>query len=208
MKLFYSPGACSLSPHIVMAELNMAYEIEAVDMKNKTCASGDFKSINIKGAVPAIKLDSGDVLTEGAIIAQYLADQKADQTLLGKFGTMERTRTLEWMNYIATEVHRSFSPLFGADKTFSNTTTASDVKDFAKKTLNDKLNFITEKLGNNDYLSGNTFTIADAYMFTCLSWSKHVGLDLSSYANINNYLKRISERPAVIRAMKEEGLIK
>lgn len=209
MKLYYSPGACSLAPHIVMAELNMAYEIEAVDTKTKTTANGnDFKSVTIKGQVPALKMDNGEVLTEGAIISQYLADQNPNNTLLGKFGTLERTRTLEWMNFIATEVHKGFSPLWSAEKSYTNTTTQNDVKNYYTKNLLDKCNFITEKLGNNNFLMGDNFTIADAYLFTCLSWSKYVGVDISNYSNINNYMKRISERPAVMRAMKEEGLIK
>jgi glutathione S-transferase len=208
MKLYYSPGACSLAPHIVMAELNMAYEIEAVNLKDKTCATGDYKHINMKGAVPALKMDSGEILTEGAIISQYLADHKNDGTLLAKFGTTERFRTLEWMNFIATDIHKNFSPVFAAEKMFKTTETQNEVKNVFKTTLNDKLNFIAEKLGQNDYLMGKTFTIADAYLFTCLSWTKYVGMDLTTWSNINSYMKRVSERPAVIKAMKEEGLIK
>ncbi len=209
MKLYYSPGACSLAPHIVMAELNMAYELESVNTKDKTCASGDYRQINPKGAVPAIKMDNGEVLTEGAIISQYLCDvNDTNNTILAKYGTTERFRTLEWMNYIATEVHKSFSPLFFADKVYSNTETQTDVKNFAKKSITDKVTFVSEKLGNNDYLMGKNFTIADAYMFTVLSWAKYVGMDFSNFSNVSNYLKRVSERPAVMRAMKEEGLLK
>lgn len=208
MKLYYSAGSCALAPHIVMAELNMVYELEAVNLKDKTCASGDFRQINMKGAVPALKMENGEVLTEGAIISQYLADQKNDGTLLAKFGTTERFRTLEWMNFVATEVHKSFSPLFFADKAYKNVDTQTDVKNYAKTTLNDKFVFIAEKLGQNEYLTGSQFTIADAYMFTCLSWAKYVGLDYSNLSNLNAYMTRISERPAVIRAMKEQGLIK
>lgn len=208
MKLYYSTGACSLAPHIVMAELNMVYEIEAVNMKEKTTASGDYYKVNSKGAVPALRMENGEILTEGAIISQYLADLKNDGIILGKFGTNERVRTLEWMNYVATEVHKGFSPLFSASSVYSNVQTQNDVKAAALKTLNDKCHFIAEKLGQNDYLMGKQFTIADAYMFTCLNWSKFVGLDLNMWSNISNFMKRVSERPAVIRAMKEEGMIK
>lgn len=208
MKLYYSPGACSLATHIVMAELKMAYEIEAVNLKNKTCASGDFRQLNMKGSVPALNMDNGEVLTEVATISQYLCDLAPDHSLLAKYGTLERFRTLEWMNFIATEVHKSFSPLFFANEVYANVTTQNDVKDFAKQTLISKVTYISEKLGNNVYLMGDTFTIADAYLFTCLSWAKYVGLDFSNFSNISNYLKTISERPAVIRAMKEEGLLK
>ena len=208
MKLYYSPGACSLAPHIVMAELNMAYEIDAVDLKNKTCSTGDYKNINMKGAVPALKMDNGEILTEGAIISQYLADHKNDGTMLGKFGTADRFRTLEWMNYIATDIHKNFSPLFAADKMFTTTQTQTDVKNCFKTILTDKFNFVAEKLGQNDYLMGKDFTIADAYMFTCMSWAKYVGMDMATWSNLNTYMKRVSERPAVMKAMKEEGLLK
>ena len=208
MKLYYSTGACSLAPHIVMAELNMAYELEAVNLKDKTCASGDYRQVNMKGAVPALKMDNGEVLTEGAIISQYLCDMNAENTLLAKYGTTERFRTLEWMNFIATEVHKNFSPLFFAERAYKNTDTQNDVKNFARTTLNDKFVFISEKLGTNDFLTGKTFTIADAYLFTCMNWAKYVGLDYSNYSNITNFMKRVSERPAVMRAMKEEGMLK
>lgn len=208
MKLFYSTGACSLAPHIVMAELNMVYELEAVNLKDKTCVSGDYKKINMKGSVPALKMENGEILTEGAIISQYLADLKNDGTILPKFGTNERFRALEWMNYIATEVHKNFSPLFFAERLYSNVDTQNDVKTSYRKMLADKCNYIAERLGQNDYLTGKQFTIADAYMFTCLNWSKYVGLDLNQWSNITNFMKRVSERPAVMRAMKEEGMLK
>lgn len=208
MKLYYSTGACSLAPHIVMAELNMAYELEAVNLKDKTCASGDYRQINMKGAVPALKMDNGEVLTEGAIISQYLCDLNPENTLLAKYGTTERFRTLEWMNYIATEFHKSFSPLFFADRVYKSTETQNDVKNFYKASLTDKFAFISEKLGSNDFLTGKNFTIADAYLFTCMNWAKYVGLDYSNYSNITNFMNRVSERPAVMRAMKEEGMLK
>lgn len=208
MKLYYSAGTCSLAPHIVMAELNMAYELEAVNLKEKTIASGDYRTISPKGQVPALKMDNGEILTEGAIISQYLADQKNEGLILGKFGTLERTRTLEWMNFVATEIHKNFSPLFGAERIYTSVETQNDVKNNYKKVLTDKFGYISEKLGTNDFLTGKQFTIADAYMFTCLSWSKLVGLDYSNYTNLTNFMKRVSERPAVIKAMKEEGLIK
>lgn len=208
MKLYYSPGACSLAPHIVMAELGMAYEIEAVNLTDKTCSTGDYKNINMKGSVPALKMDSGDILTEGAIISQYLADFKNDGTMLAKFGTTERFRTLEWMNFIAMDIHKNFSALFGANKNFTQTETQNDVKTCYSKILNDKLNFLAEKLGPNPYLMGHEFTIADAYLFTCLCWTKYVGMDINNWTNLKTYMNRISERPAVIKAMKEEGLLK
>lgn len=210
MKLYYKAGACALAPHIVMAELNMAYEIEAVDLKTKMTANNtNFLDISIKGQIPALKMDSGEVLTEGAIISQYLCDNSnAPTTMLGQYGTLERLRTLEWMNFIATECHKNFSPLFSADMVYKNEETKTEVKNYYKKTLNDKFTFLAEKLGTNDFLTGKNFTIADAYLFTVMSWSKFVGLDYSNYTNLTNYMNRISERPAVMKAMREEGLIK
>ncbi len=208
MKLFYKAGTCSLAPHIVMNELNMVYEIEAVDLATKVSASGDYKKINPKGSVPALRMDNGEILTEGAIISQYLADQKTDSGLLPKFGTMERYRTLEMMNFIATEVHKSFSPLFGADRIVKNVEGKTEMKMFYVETLKSKVGLVSEKLGTNDFLMGKQFTICDAYLFTVLSWSKHVGLDLSAWSNVMSYMNRVSERPAVMKAMKAEGLIK
>lgn len=208
MKLYYSAGACSLANHIVMAELNMAYELEAVNLKDKSCASGDFRQINPIGSVPALKMDNNEILTESAIISQYLCDMNAENTMLAKYGTLERFKTLEWMNFIATEVHKSFTPLFGAERMYQSVETQNDVKNFCKKNIMNKVSFISEKLGQNDFLTGKTFTIADAYMFTVLGWGKYVGVEYTDYSNVMNYLKRISERPSVIRALKEEGLIK
>lgn len=210
MKLYYKAGACALAPHIVMAELNMAYEIEAVDLKTKmTANNANFLDISIKGQIPALKMDSGEVLTEGAIISQYLCDStNAPTTLLGQYGTLERLRTLEMMNFIATEVHKNFSPLFSADSVYQNEETKTEVKNYYKNTLTTKFTFINEKLGTNDFLTGTNFTIADAYLFTCVNWAKFVGLDYSNLTNLTNYMNRVSERPSVMRAMREEGMIK
>ncbi len=207
MKLFYKAGACSLAPHIVMAELNMVYEIEAVDLATKQCASGDYRKINPKGSVPAIRMDNGEILSEGAVIGQYLADQKMDSGLIPKFGTLERYRCLELMNFIATDIHKTFSPLFSADRIIKNVEGKTEMKMFFVETLKSKVAMVSEKLGTNDYLMGKQFTIADAYLFTVLGWSKHVGLDLSAWTNVSSYMNRVSERPAVMKAMKEEGLI-
>lgn len=208
MKLYYAQGACSLTPHIVMAELNRVYELEQVNLKDKTCASGDFNKINPKGSVPALLMDNGELLTESAVICQYLCDNTNEQTLLGKFGSMERTRTLEWMNFIATDIHKNFSPLFFARSIVKNEEGRNELLNYYRNSLNNKFALISEKLGTNDYLMGKTFTIADAYLFTCMNWCQYVGLDYSKYTNVASYMKRIAERPAVLKAMKEEGLIK
>lgn len=207
MKLFYKAGACALAPHIVMAELNMAYELESVDLATKTCVSGDFRKINPKGSVPALLMDNGEVLTEASVICQYLAEQSIDSTLMPKAGTIDRYRTLEWMNFIATEVHKGFGPLFGLDRLIKNTEGKAEFTASVLENLKTKLGLVSERLGTQKYLLGDTFTIADAYLFTCLGWGKFVGVDVSAWTNLSDYQKRISERPGVLRALKEEGLI-
>ncbi len=207
MKLFYKKGACSLAPHIVMAELNMVYEVEEVDLKTKTSASGDYYKINPNGSVPALKMEDGNVLTESAVIMQYLADQKPEAGAIPKFGTTERYRCLEWLNFIATDLHKNFSPLFFAGMIVQNTEGQAEMKKHYIELLKRKIKIASDRLGNNDYVLGTSFTIADAYLFTVLGWSKFVGVDLSPYANITAYLKRVGERPGVQKAMKEEGML-
>lgn len=206
MKLFFKAGACSLAPHIVMAELNMVYELEAVDLMTKTCASGDYKLINPKGSVPALKMDNGEILTESGIISQFLAEQKMEAGLLPKQGTMERIRCMEWMNFLATDLHKNFSPLFSGDRIVKNAEGKQEMVNFYKGVIKARLGYVSEKLGNNDYLMGTTFTVADAYLFTILGWTKFVGVDIE-WSNIARYQERVGSRPAVVRAMKEEGLL-
>jgi glutathione S-transferase len=206
MKLYYSKGACSLAPHIVLNELNMVFQTEVVDLAAKTSASGDFRTINAKGSVPALKMENGEILTEGAVIMQYLADQKPEMNLMPKLGTTERYRAQEWLNFIASEIHKGFSPLWAADRAFT-ATAAVEVKNVNKARLAEKFNFLSEELGNNDYLMGKNFTVADAYLFTCLSWSRFVGVDLTTWPSLTKYVERVGSRPAVIKTMKEEGLL-
>ena len=207
MKLFFKPGVCSMAPHIVMAELNMIYELESVNLETKTSASGDYKQINPKGSVPALVMDNGEVLTEGAVISQFLADQKPDAGLFGKMGTLERVRCQEWLNFISTELHKNFSPLFGADRIVKNVEGKTEMKMYYIETIKSKVTYVSEKLGQNDYLLGNQFTIADAYLFTVLDWAKYQHIDLNQWTNVTAYMDRIAARPAVIKAMKEEGLL-
>lgn len=207
MKLFYKAGASALAPHIVMSELNMVYEVEAVDLQNKTCASGDFWKINPKGSIPALIMDNGEVLTESAIICQYLADEASESKLLPKFGTIGRIRCLEWMHFIATEIHKNFTPLFTLERMMKNAEGKAELRTFTHEVLKAKLSFVSGKLATQDYLMGTEFTIADAYLFNCLVWGKFVGVDLEAWPNLASYTKRIGGRPAVIKAMKEEGLL-
>jgi glutathione S-transferase len=198
MKLYLTPGACSLSPHIVIRELGLDVAIEAVNLGTKVTASGaDFRAINPKGYVPALVLDDGSLLTEGAVIVQYLADSKPEAGLLAKPGTIERYRTLEWLNFIAAEVHKGFSPLFRKD-------CPAEWQTIVRDTLGTRFQVIDAHLEGKAYLMGERFTVADAYLFTVLGWSRYVNLDLGGYANINAYLARVGERPGVQAALAAE----
>ena len=201
MKLYYSPGACSLASHIALHESGLPFEIDKLNVPTKTTASGeDFMRINPKGYVPTIQLDDGNVLTEGAVILQYIADQNPASGLAPKQGSMERYRLQEWLNYIAAEIHKSYSPLF-------NKTASEDIKTNARNMLNKRLPLVEMRLAEQPYLMGASFTVADAYLFVVLSWSAMVGFDLSTYPKIKDYLANIATRPAVLAAMKAEGLI-
>lgn len=208
MKLYFSPGACSLAPHIVMNELGLNFEISKVSLKDKTCSEGDFTKINSKGYVPTLKLDNNEVLTEAVVIMKYLADQKPESNLVPKAGTFEAYRCMEWMNFISSEVHKNFSTLFSASYISANLETQNEIKTFAKNTLAKKFDYINDKLAKNDFIMGSQFTIADAYLFTVLSWNKYVDIDYSKYSNIGTYLTRVYKRDSVQKAMATEGILK
>ena len=200
MKLYYSPGACSLSPHIVALEADQRVELVKTDLASKKTASGqDFLSINPKGYVPALELDDGTILTEGPAIVQYLADRSPDSGLIPKAGTLERYQVLEWLNFISTELHKSFSPLFNPAASDAR---KQEVRDYLAR----RFPIVETQLGKTPFLTGEQFTVADAYLFTVLSWARFVGLELP--ATFKDYLSRVSHRPAVQMALKEEGLIK
>lgn len=199
MKLYYSPGACSLSPHIVAREAGIELELEQVDLRTKRTASGaDFFTINSKGTVPALELDSGDVLTEGAAIVQYLADLKPDSQLAPLNGTFARYRLQEMLSFISSEVHKTYSPLF-------NPATVDSVRDERKATLIARYTWLDQRLATQPWLLGDHFTAADAYLFTVTNWAAHVGLDLSGFAAIAAFQKRVAARPQVQAALKAEG---
>jgi glutathione S-transferase len=201
MKLYFSPGACSLSPHIVLREAGLNHTIEKVDLRSKLTAGGaDFKAINPKGAVPTLQLNDGSVLTEGAAIVQYLADQAPAKQLAPAAGTMARYHLMETLNFIAAELHKGFSPLF-------NPAATDAARDAAIANLQPKISFLSKQLGSADYLSGKQFTVADAYLFVVLSWSAHVKLSLDTWPNLQAFLTRVAARPAVHAAMVAEGLI-
>lgn len=202
MKLYYSPGACSLSPHIVLCELGLPHETERVDLKSHTTADGaDYYGINPKGYVPALRLDDGQLLTEGPAIVQYLADRKPEAGLLPPAGTVDRARVQEWLTFIGTELHKSFSPLFRADA-------SADWKAAARANIERRLGFVNDALAGRDYLTGARFCVADAYLFTILNWTRPMKIDLAPWPNIAAYHARVAARPAVQQAMGAEGLLK
>ena len=204
MKLYYTPGACSLSPHIVALEaglpLNLVRVQTAPDGK-KTAGPEDFLMINPKGYVPALQLDGGEVLTEGPAIVQYLANQKPGSDLMPPAGSLARYRVLEWLGFINSEIHKSFTPLF-------NPTASDQEKQAAKANLDRRFKYIEGKLAGAQHLTGAAFTVADAYLFVVLGWTRFVKIDLSSFDNITAYMGRIAARPKVQEAMRAEGLIK
>ena len=200
MKLYFSPGACSLSPHIVLRELGIPFDLERVDTKAQKTASGaDFTAINPKRYVPTLQLDGGEVLTEGAVIVQYLADRKPEAHLAPPQGSMERYRLQEWLNYIATEVHKSYSPLFRAPE---------EQRPPLRDAMVPKFDYLARQLEKRPFLMGERFTVADAYLFTVLNWSKRVGIDLGRWAEVVAYVQRVSARPAVRAAMETEGILR
>ncbi len=202
MKLYYSPGACSLSPHIVLQEAGLAYEPVLASTKSHKLQDGtDFYSINPLGYVPVLELDDGTRLREGPAIVQYLADQVPAKNLAPANGTLERYRLQEWLTFIGTEVHKGFSPLFAPN-------TPDSYKPIAIERLLGRLQWIDSQLTGKPYLMGAQFSVADAYLFTVTGWAQYVGVDISGLTNLLAYRERIAARPAVQAAMKAEGLIK
>jgi glutathione S-transferase len=202
MKLYYSRGACSLSPHIVLREAGLPFELVAVDLKAKTFAGGgDFRAVNPKGYVPVLELDDGRRLTEGPAIVQYLADLAPAAGLAPPNDSFERYRLQEWLNFISTEIHKQFSPLF-------DPTASDDTKTRQKDKLAGRFDWLQAELGERDFLMETGFTVADAYLFTVLNWSRAMGIDLERWPALKKYTARIGERPAVDAALKAEGLRK
>ena len=200
MKLYCKSGACSLSPHIVLRETGLDFTLVNVDLKAKTTEQGeDYLLINPKGQVPALELNDGSVLTEGVAIVQYLADLKSDRQLLAPAGSLTRYHTLEWLNFIATELHKGFSPLF-------RPTTPEEVKTLAREQLLQKFQYVNNELKEKQWLLGLRFTVADAYLFTVTRWAHAIKLDLSGLSALNDWFERVAARPAVAAALKAEGL--
>lgn len=202
MRLYYMPGACSLSPHIVLREAGLPFELDRIDFATRKTERGiDFGTVNPKGMVPTLQLDNGEILTEGAVIVQYVGDQKPGSGLVPPPRSMARYRVQEWLNYVASELHKTFSPLF-------NPKTPDEFREMVKERLCKQLEHLDRHLAKNPFLAGSTFTAADAYCFTVLRWtaSPRVSLDIARWPSVKAYFDRIAARPKVQEAMKAEGL--
>lgn len=199
MRLYFAPGACSLAPHIALREAGLPVELDKVDLRTRRTASGaDYTQINPKGYVPALRLDDGTVLTEAGVILQYIADRQPG-TLAPAFGTLERYRLMEWLNFLATEIHKQFSPLF-------NPKITPEWKDDQLQRLSGRFELLARHLAERPYLLGQAFSIADAYLFTLLRWTKLFDIDLSKWPALQDYVARIEARPAVQAALRAEGI--
>jgi glutathione S-transferase len=202
MKLYYSPGACSLSPHIALHESGLAFEAIAAPTKTHKLADGtDYYTINPLGYVPLLVLNNGTKLREGPVIVQYIADQVPAKKLAPASGTFERYKLQEWLNFIGTELHKGFSPLFTPG-------VPEEAKTIFKARLNSRLQWVDQQIAPSHYLMGDSFTVADGYLFTVAGWSKHVGIDTSALLNLSAFMDRVNTRPAVQSALRAEGLIK
>jgi glutathione S-transferase len=202
MKLYYTPGACSLSPHIALLEAGLPYDLVKVDLRAKKLENGDdFLKVNPKGQVPVLALDSGELVTEGPVIIQMIADKAAEKNLAPARDSAERYKLLEWLNFITTELHKSFGPMFSP-------VLADEAKAFFKDRVMGKFRYVESQLAGRDYLMGSHFTVADGYLFTMLSWADRMKFDLSDMPNLLAYKARVGARPKVQEALTKEGLMK
>jgi glutathione S-transferase len=202
MKLYYSPGACSLSPHIALLEAGLPYDLVKVDLKAKKLENGDdYLKVNPKGQVPALVLDSGELVTEGPVIVQLIADKAAAKNLAPARDSDERYKLQEWLNYITGELHKNFGPMFSP-------VLADDAKAFFKDRVMGKFKYLDGVLAGRDYLMGKQFTVADGYLFTMLAWADRMKFDLSAMPNLLAYKARVAARPMVQQALTKEGLMK
>ena len=203
MKLYYSPGACSLAPHIVLHEAGLAFDLVKTDLKTHQLAAdgSDYYTINSKGSVPLLELDNGERLTECPMITQYLADQVPDKRLAPANGSMARYRLQEWLNFVTSELHKGIGGMF-------NPAMPEDGKAVLRARAVTKLQWVDAQLEGKPYLMGDAFSIADAYLFTVTNWTAHTGIDISGMKNLSAFQARMAARPAVQAAMKAEGLLK
>lgn len=200
MKLYFSPGSCGLASQIVLREVGQAFELVRVDFKTRTTVEGDYLDVTPKGFVPALKLDDGDVLTEGAVILQWIADRHPGHGLIPATGTRERYTVLEWLNFIATDLHKGMAVMF------SPYVDAASKRAFAQGNLARSFAVVDAHLATRDHLLGERFSVADAYLYNVLSWPARVGIDLSGYASIGRFMARVGRRPSVRASLEAEGI--
>ncbi|WP_374075984.1 glutathione transferase GstA [Bdellovibrio bacteriovorus] len=210
MKLYFSPGACSLAPHIVLEELGLSYDVESVDLRTKKTSAGqDYFKINPKGSVPALDLKEGGLLTECAVVLQYLCDKKPEKGLIPQVGTPERYRCLEWLNFVATDMHKGLGALFATDRMFPESpTSAQEYRTATIANMERRFAFLNSHFETNEFLMGKQYSAADAYLFTILGWANWLKVDLSKHVHVFGFMERMMGRPAVQKAMKAEGLLK
>jgi glutathione S-transferase len=202
MKLYYFSGACSQASNIALREAGVPFELVKVDRRTRKAADGlDYSEVNPKGYVPALTLDNGEVLTENVAVLQYIADRNPAAKLAPPAGSMERYRLVEWLAFISSEIHKNFSPMFREDA-------PEETKQYARKNLGNRLEYLNRAIGNRPFLMGEQFTVADAYLFTVLSWSRHLNFDLGNWPQLQRHVERVGARPHVIEALKAEGLVK
>jgi glutathione S-transferase len=202
MKLYYLTAACSLAANISLREAGLQFELVKVDRHTKKTADGlDFNEVNPKGYVPALRLDNGEVLTENIAVLQYIGDRNPAAKLAPPAGTIEHYRLMEWLSFVSCEVHKSFTPLFREDA-------PEGAKEYARKNLSTRLDYLERALGSRSFLMGEQFTVADAYLFTVLSWGAHVNFDIARWPSLKRHVERVGKRPHVIEALKAEGLLK
>lgn len=202
MKLYYLAGACSLASYIALTEAGLKFEAAAIDRKSRKTADGEeLNRLNPKGYVPILRLDNGEILTENVAVLQYIADRNPTSKLAPAAGTLERYRLMEWLSFINSEVHKNFGPLF-------HPSLGEEVKKYARDNLDKRLGWLDGALGSKNFLMGETFTVADAYLFVVLSWTKHLHMDLGQWPNLKRLHDRVAARPSVVAALKGEGLIK
>lgn len=198
MKLFYTPGACSLSPHMVLCEAGIHFDIEKVDLATKKTEHGDdYLKVNPKGQVPALLLDNGNLLTEGVVIVQYIANHAPGKHLMPAPSDFKYYEALEWLNYIATELHKGFAPLF-------NPKFPEDLKQAARQQLEKKLAYVDSQLSHKDFLLGEQINVADFYLYTILTWAKKMNLEMASLANLSHFINNMEQRPSVKTALAAE----
>lgn len=200
MKLYFATGSCGLAPQIALREAKEKFDLVKVDFKTKTTVEGDYFQVTPKGFVPALKLDDGEVITEGAVVLQWIADHNPKSNLLPATGSPERYRALEWLNYIATDMHKGYATLF------SPFLDEGSKARFIEGNLGTRFEYLDNHLTSNDYLLGTDFSVADAYLYNILTWSPRVNVDLSAYASIQRFMLRMEERPSVRASIEAEGL--